>query len=124
MAYGYNVAYGNSRGSINVLNTVIGRQKYTIPAHKGSISSLAYTSCGRFLVSGSCENKGNLVTNAIINLIHSMIFCSICTVKIWCSSDVCNIFNFDTKDQITSVCTHPQHPHLLAFSTRGNAYYM
>ena len=25
---------------------------------------------------------------------------------------MCNIFNFDTEDQISSVCTHPQHPHL------------
>lgn len=64
--FGHNVACGHSTGSIDILDIAVGCQKY-IPAHKGSISSLAYTSCGRFLVSGSSEKKKRLSTHGLVS---------------------------------------------------------
>ena len=46
------LAYGDSTGQIGVLDTVSGNQHFKrVIGHRGSASSLAYTTCGQLLVS-------------------------------------------------------------------------
>jgi hypothetical protein len=48
------LAYGDSTGQLGVLDTASGNQHFKcVMGHTGSnISSLAYTTCGRLLISG------------------------------------------------------------------------
>lgn len=54
------LAYGNNAGDVGTIDFSTGKQQLKhLAGHTGSVLSLAYTSCGKLLVSGGsdCEGK-------------------------------------------------------------------
>ena len=100
-----------------VLDTAFGYKKYDRISHDGAVSNTVYTSCGRLLVSTGGDNKGKMLPESL-NLTSFQF-----PVSVWCSKDMHRVFSFDTDDRVCSVSTHPIHPHLLAYTTRGNKGY-
>ena len=54
------LTYGDSTGQMGVTDVSSGNQHFIL-AHKGLISSLTYTVCGRLLLSSGTDCKGNEV---------------------------------------------------------------
>lgn len=56
------LTYGDSTGQVGIMDVLSGSQQFKcIMAHDGNISSMAHTPCGRLLISGGNDCKGNEV---------------------------------------------------------------